>query len=274
MKHKLNMTGIILILVGAVCLGTGIFLLIKNRQIQSEKKVARSSYTNKNTQQENKTEQTLDIDKITKMKDTLINLAIADGVLTENEKNELKNFARKNLLDEEKIILEAEERMKNLSTKQEVEKIDYRQKNGIDFEKYVVGKFNKKYFSLKKWRGDKYINGQYAEDTPEPDLLIEFNLGDSKSIFAVECKWRQSYYKGGFEFSQKDFDKYKQYQRETNIPVFVVIGIGGTGKNPDKLYVLNFHKIKYNNIKINMLSRFEKDKAYNFFYDAKNKNLK
>lgn len=268
------MTGIILILVGAVCLGTGIFLLIKNRQIQSEKKVARSSYTNKNTQQENKTEQTLDIDKITKMKDTLINLAIADGVLTENEKNELKNFARKNLLDEEKIILEAEERMKNLSTKQEVEKIDYRQKNGIDFEKYVVGKFNKKYFSLKKWRGDKYINGQYAEDTPEPDLLIEFNLGDSKSIFAVECKWRQSYYKGGFEFSQKDFDKYKQYQRETNIPVFVVIGIGGTGKNPDKLYVLNFHKIKYNNIKINMLSRFEKDKAYNFFYDAKNKNLK
>ncbi|MDR0606654.1 MAG: hypothetical protein LBG80_20475 [Bacteroidales bacterium] len=274
MNYKVNMTGIMLIFIGTICLGTGIFLLIKGRHIQSEEQVVKSSETNKNTQHENKTAQTLDIDNIIEMKDSLINLAISDGVLTENEKDELRIFARKNLLDEEKIISEAEDRMRNLSTKKEVEKIDHNQKNGIDFEKYVVEKFNKKYFSIKKWRGDKYVNGRYAEDTPEPDLLIEFKLGESKSVFAVECKWRQYYYKKGFEFSQKDFDKYKQYERKTNTPLYIVIGVGGTGENPDKLYLFNFHKIKYNYIKMEMLSRFEKDKTDNFFYDIKDKVLK
>ncbi|MDR2009267.1 MAG: hypothetical protein LBQ22_02145 [Bacteroidales bacterium] len=249
---------IILILAGIICLGTGLFLLTKN----------------KHAQEENRIEQTLEIDDVIKLKDTLINLAIADGVLTENEKNELISFANKNSLDGEAIISEAEERIKVLSTKNEVEKIDYSQKNGIDFEKYVVEKFNRKYFSIKKWRGDKYINGRYAEDTPEPDLLIEFKLGESKFIFAVECKWRQHYYKGGFEFSQKDFEKYKQYEIETNTPVFTVIGMGGTGKNPDHLYILNFRNIEYSYIKIDTLSRFEKDKTHNFFYDSKNKELR
>jgi hypothetical protein len=274
MNCKLNMTGIILTLVGIMCLGTGIFLLVKSRYAKSEKQFAELSCTNKDVKQETQTEQTWDIDKVIKVKDTLINLAIADGVLTENEKKELRNFARENLIDEDEIISEAEKRMEKLSTKKEVEKIDYNQKNGIDFEKYVVGKFHRKYFSIKKWRGDKYINGRYAEDTPDPDLLIEFKLGNNSFIFAVECKWRQYYYKGGFDLSQKDFEKYKQYETETNTPVFIVIGIGCTGENPDKLYILKFHDIESNTMKKEALSRFEKDRTRNFFYDAKNKELK
>jgi hypothetical protein len=263
MNNKLKMVGICLVVVGIICLGTGIFLLAKSRNRQPEtcfqEQTASIISENKNIAEE---------------KANLIRLAIADGVLTDNEKVELRNFAKKNLLNEEEIISEAEEQIKKLSTNKEVETIDYNQKNGIDFEKYIVGKFSENHFSIKKWRGDKYIKGRYAEDTPEPDLLLELKLKGNSAIFAVECKWRKKYYKGGFEFSQKEFDKYKQYETENNIPVFVVIGIGATGENPEKLYVIRFKGLQYPFLNGRFLSSFEKDKIHNFYFDMEKKELK
>ena len=65
---------------------------------------------------------------------------------------------------------------------------------GFEFEKYVVKKFNKKYFSLKEWRGDKYEAGIYAESSKNPDFEIEL-LGKTSWRFAVECKWRRTFVK-------------------------------------------------------------------------------
>jgi len=41
--------------------------------------------------------------------------------------------------------------MAGLNIKAETEIIDQNKKNGNDFEKFVVQKFDKKYFSIKNW---------------------------------------------------------------------------------------------------------------------------
>ena len=60
----------------------------------------------------------------------------------------------------------------------------------------MVAKFSKKYFKLKEWAGDKYVNGTYAETNFHPDLVFKFTLKGESKTFAVECKWRKELYKG------------------------------------------------------------------------------
>ena len=56
---------------------------------------------------------------------------------------------------------------------------------GDDFEKFVVQRFDKKYFTLQEWRSDKYVDGVYAVSNHFPDLEINYKLGNIKDSFAV-----------------------------------------------------------------------------------------
>ena len=137
--------------------------------------------------------------------------------------------------------------------------IDYNKKNGEDFEKFIAQKFNRKYFIIKDWRGDKYINGIYAETTLQPDILLAFELGDKKTEFAVECKWRRRDYKERIELaSEEQIKRYKKFKNIKKMPVFIALGIGGTGENPKKLFIIPIENIKSNFISVNSLKSFEK----------------
>ena len=139
----------------------------------------------------------------------VIEIAIADGILTKNEKIKIGQLAEKNNLDFDSVILDAENKLQLLGINSETELIDYNAKNGYDFEKYIVQRFNKKFYKIKSWAGDKYVGGQYAESNMEPDILFELNLGRDSSQFYVECKWRKQYYKNGIEFAtEKQFERY------------------------------------------------------------------
>jgi uncharacterized membrane protein len=204
-----------------------------------------------------------------------IKIAISDGVLTDNEKNTLRSLAKKQNLSAEKLIQQAEDELKKSKNKQEVEKIDYSAKNGLDFEKFIVAQFDKKYLSLKHWAGDKYTKGRYDPTTPEPDLIFEFQMHNKKTELAVECKWRKSYYKGGFELSEKDFEKYQTFEKTKQIPVFIAIGIGGAGENPEKLYAVPLREMKSGFLTLDFLKKYEKQNLHrNFYFDSENLLLK
>ena len=74
-----------------------------------------------------------------------IEMAIADGVLTSNERGIIKQIAKEKGLDFDEVIKDAEKQMLALKTNSETELIDYNKKNGDDFEKIVVQKFDTKY---------------------------------------------------------------------------------------------------------------------------------
>ncbi len=151
------------------------------------------------------------------------------------------------------------------------------EEKGREFTKLIISKFDKKYFKLKEWRSDKYENGVYPEANKYPDLEFEFTLRDTKSVFAIECKWRKNYYKNGVEWAKEyQLKNYNNFAKERNIPVFVAIGVGGTPENPDEVFIVPLGEIKDNFISQSDLKKYSKAdfKDKNFFFDSKTATLK
>jgi hypothetical protein len=204
-----------------------------------------------------------------------IEMAIADGVLTTNERNIIKQKAEEKGRNYDELMLDVEKRISELGFESETELIDYNKKNGNDFEKFVVQKFNKKYFTIKEWAGDKYVDGKYAKTTPQPDIRFEFSLKEDKCEFSVECKWRKNLYNDGVLIA-KDYQlkQYKEFERNNNIPVFIAIGLGSSGAYPERLFILPLKDINNSFIHIDVLSKYEKDMKENFFFDYEKGELK
>ena len=111
---------------------------------------------------------------------------------------------------------------------------------GRQFEDYAVDFFdlphNKK-LKLKEWRGDKILPGVYPEGNSGPDFMFDYD-GHS---FAIECKWRSHI--------PKDIEKellpsnrqvfFQQYAKEHNVPVYLLLGIGGLPTDPDCTYFVS-----------------------------------
>lgn len=205
----------------------------------------------------------------------LINAVIADGVFTKNERDSVERYATEKSLDFSVILSNIEKELKQQNTKPETAVIDYNAQKGLDFEKYVVQKFSKKYFKIKEWAGDKYVNGIYAENTLHPDIVLEFKLEEEMKVFAVECKWRNSEYKNAIEFSKSDqLARYKNFQKTRGIPVFIAIGLGGTASDPARLFIVPLKEIEGPKITLSELEKHEKQNlSKNFFFNAKTEEL-
>ena len=199
---------------------------------------------------------------------------VADGILTKNENDSLKKIVNETSLAHDKRINDLEHKIKTNLSKTDAELVDQDKKNGDDFEKYIVQKFNKKYFKIKEWTGDKYINGIYAENTLYPDILFEFKLKEETKSFAVECKWRKNLFKNGIEFAKPDqLERYRKYEREKHISVYIAIGINGKASEPNNLYIIPLKNIKNTFVHANELKLYEKDRADHFFYNLKTEML-
>lgn len=261
--------GVLLVIIGAVLFGKSKKKIdINNINTIIEEDTFEGTMTNEQVFKVTTDINSLNVEKI-------IEIAIADGVLTNNEKKKLREVADNNNLNYDSIIQRAEAELKTQNIKSETELINYNYKNGLDFEKYIVQRFDKSYFSIKNWAGDKYIDGHYAETTPQPDILFEFKSKNEKAEFAVECKWRKDFFKNGIEFANKEqFERYKNFEKSTEIPVFIAIGVGGEGSKPKNVYVVPLRALKSNFIHIDYLKNFEKVDDKNFYFVVKTKILK
>jgi hypothetical protein len=120
------------------------------------------------------------------------------------------------------------------------------ERNGRAFEEWAVEKLGRWPFHLKEWRGDKYVNGVFAESTLDPDLVIEYRDGTDSARFAVECKWRSRYWDDGLRWGKhKHLHRYRRYAREKHIPVYLLLGVGGTGGSPEDVYLLPLEHVQY-----------------------------
>lgn len=205
----------------------------------------------------------------------VIEMAVADGILTDNEKKVIKRIAEEKDLDYTQIITDTEARLLNSNLDSETVLIDVNKKKGDDFEKFIVQKFNKKYFHIKEWAGDKYIDGRYAQTTLHPDLLMEFHIGERTDEFAVECKWKSNITEKGIVFASKEqYSRYKRFEVERKVPVFIAIGLGGKALMPEKLYIVPLRLLTSNFVFPGTLEKFEKNDKKGFFYDYKDKALR
>lgn len=145
-------------------------------------------------------------------------------------------------------------------------------KKGDDFEAFIVSKFNKENFIFKNWAGDKIANGQYAESTTQPDLLYEWKGSAKNFPLWVECKWRSKAENGKLNFAYpKQLERYKKYEKEEGIPVFIALGVGGKPSKPKELFVIPLRFIHSHELDLSKLKGYKKSVEDEFTYNAKDK---
>jgi len=138
---------------------------------------------------------------------------------------------------------------------------------GLDFEKFITEKFDKKYFYCKKWRGDKFHNGIFAEESKDPDLVYEFKYKDVTKKIAIECKYRSRFHNDTVEFKPHQLENYKKFEVNEKVPVYMVFGIGNSPNEPSELYLLPLSELNSHIVSRKKLSSFRKTKPM-FFYDT------
>lgn len=203
----------------------------------------------------------------------VIEVAIADGVLTNNEKALIKKISLENGLDHDLMLKDAESELAARGIRSETEVIDQNKKAGDDFEKFMVKKFDRRYFELLEWTGDKYVDGQFSKTNYQPDLLLKLKSGNYDERFSIECKWRGRFSKEISIASEGQLARYKQYQEKMNIPVFIAIGIGGTASNPKELFIVPLKDIHTNVIAMAVLNRYGKDIEKGLRFDQERKRI-
>jgi hypothetical protein len=161
--------------------------------------------------------------------------------------------------------------------RQEDEAISTEKQKGDGFEKFVIQKFSKSYFTIIEWTGDKYIDGMYPISNTNPDLMLRFKMKDIEKDFAVECKYRSNYYKNGVEWcTNKQLENYQNFATDREMPVFVAIGLGGVATAPEELFIIPLSEIKGIFLDKAFLERYKKEnfKESNLFFDYERGVLK
>lgn len=155
------------------------------------------------------------------------------------------------------------------------ERFDENERKGREFEEYIVRHFDKDYFTVKEWRSDKGIDGRYAEANTNPDLVMTLHLKKGNYDFAVECKWRSSLSNDRVKISYPEqLDRYRKYAKESRLPVFMVIGIGGKPSDPEAIYCMPLDKIESASLTLDDMKPFYHKQDINFYYDGKTKTLR
>jgi hypothetical protein len=153
--------------------------------------------------------------------------------------------------------------------------VDPNQEKGIEFEKYIVQKFSKHYFTILDWTGDKFVKGYYAQSSLEPDLKMRFTLQQNSMDFAVECKYRSHFFNDGMELEKRQLVQYQKFAAEKKMNVFIVLGVGGSPNEPQELFIIPLEKIETNVLERTFLMLFKKSNPKaNFFFDAQTRVLK
>ena len=168
---------------------------------------------------------------------------IFDEDSIDNEKNDVENGVNLNQIDDS------------------VEK-------GDAFETYVVNLFSEEYFKISEWTSDiSRKHNRFVESDCNPDLVMRYNYKNIDERFCIECKFRSNLYKGKLSWSNhSQIERYKNYANEKDLPVFIVIGLGGYPDNPDRMFCIPLEEAKYPALYPSVFEKFERDAGKPFFY--------
>ncbi len=130
------------------------------------------------------------------------------------------------------------------------------EKMGREFEEYIIKGFDRNEYKLLEWRSDKFI-AEWGGPTSSraPDLLMEHI--PSRERFAIECKYRSRAGYSGVLWARPDqIQNYRDYAATMKVPVYVAIGLGGTPKEPDAIYIIRLEKLRFQVASLEYLEKF------------------
>lgn len=137
-------------------------------------------------------------------------------------------------------------------------------RKGREFEDYITRRFDPKYFSVYNRTQD---NGS-PEDS-NPDIIMRFKHKHIDQKIAIECKFRSNDDDDILhickEHNIKNYRRFAQNHRD--IPVYIVIGLGGVPDRPDRMFIIPLEELKNPSMHRMVFERYEKPSDMNFFWD-------
>jgi hypothetical protein len=145
---------------------------------------------------------------------------------------------------------------------------------GDDFEKFIIKKFNPKFYHIKEWRGDKFVDGLYAETNKDPDIVLEYSWKGRQQAFAIECKYRSYSYQGTVDWAkERQVQHYQAFAARTNMPTFLILGVEGTSDHPKRIFVVPITIIQHHILSEQELLPFERKGHGDFFFNINTLHL-
>lgn len=144
---------------------------------------------------------------------------------------------------------------------------------GLTFEQYVYDLFDKRYYSIEDWTRDlsDKRSGRSVESDKNPDFTVRYKPKNER--FAVECKYRSRYVpskkidKNVIAWSYPDqIQRYQEFSKKMNIPVFIVIGMMGTPDKPQYMYCIPLEEATYPEIFPSIFGKYRRTPSKPFFW--------
>lgn len=117
---------------------------------------------------------------------------------------------------------------------------------GDDFENFVAKQFHKNNdYTVVNWTGDKMRKyNVYVESDSGPDLKIRHE--PTQEEFYIECKYRSNLYNGKYKWTNdKQRKRYLKFASNTKNPFYIVLGLGGSPNEPNKIYCVPLREARY-----------------------------
>ncbi len=156
----------------------------------------------------------------------------------------LEKRREKRRIEQERRRVERERRLEEERRRQEQERFLYRL--GNNFEDYVIGMFDPEKFELiHRTPTNDDTNGKFVHSMVYPDLRFREIATGRK--FWVEVKFRAHTEDRGVITwcNDNQLRNYKKTMYESRNPVFIMVGLGGTVQNPEKIFCLNLDRINF-----------------------------
>ena len=107
-----------------------------------------------------------------------------------------------------------------------------------------------------------------------PALLFSVGKSEIPVHFGLECKWVAHMSEHGLICSGKSvLARAKVFERETRIPVFMIVAVAGLPDAPEHLYVIPVRELFSNYVVADRLMFYEKDVDEPFRFDRQNLKL-
>lgn len=137
---------------------------------------------------------------------------------------------------------------------------------GYRFETYAASLFPRNIWTITdKTRDFSRLLKRPVESDSHPDFT--FRHLQTGQTFAVECKYRSYFYKGGIDWDKQKGENYRMYGKKHGIPVLVIIGVGKSPKNPERLFFCPLETLNnspYQIVAEQKLLQFERNSAKKF----------
>lgn len=136
---------------------------------------------------------------------------------------------------------------------------------GKDFEQYVARIFTKQKdtFTITNWNYDVHTKHKdiYVEADRNPDFIIRHNQTGQK--IAVECKFRSGTVEVNDGKDQavqwaklEQIKHYAEFSQKENIPLFILVGLGGKPKKPMITFCVPIGEAKYPELFMSKLRKY------------------